>query len=464
MAEFKSDKTRLNFTYKEQTRRGSRSKSTFLEVQTTFNDETGETVVTSTKTGNVLARKSKTGDFELTQDGKDIPNFEGAFANDQNVKAQMSNLTRQGITKTLKEQGKSAGAGNAGNINSVEDLGNENPPKEEADQPEEKAGPTPTNNSATASGQLGGEASYRKSYGNLYYPEDLPDSGMDVLRFVMYRHVANSKLNITGGSGEASLSSFFDLGRVTERFRGKKTLGSVMVPIQGSINSSDSVSWGPNELNAFQAYGASALSAIMGSGLDVGKQLGASLNQLGRDVTGNSEELSQSLTSAIASRIVGGGRILTRATGAVVNPNMELLFNGPSLRNFTFQIRLSPRNAKETQMCKKIIRFFKQGMSVKATSKQLFLQTPNVFQISYGRKGTEVTVDNVNENHEFMNCFKMCALTSCSVDYNPDGSFMTLPDGSMTAYNISMTFSELEPIYDSDYSALDSDQDTMIGY
>ena len=58
----------------------------------------------------------------------------------------------------------------------------------------------------------------------------------------------------------------------------------------------------------------------------------------------------------------------------------------------------------------------------------------------------------------------MCALTSCSVDYNPDGSFMTLPDGSMTAYNISMTFSELEPIYDSDYSALDSDQDTMIGY
>ena len=30
-----------------------------------------------------------------------------------------------------------------------------------------------------------------------------------------------------------------------------------MVPIQGSINSSDSVSWGPNELNVFQAYGAS---------------------------------------------------------------------------------------------------------------------------------------------------------------------------------------------------------------
>ena len=462
MAEFKSDKSRLNFSYKEQTKRGSRSKSTFLEVQTTFNDETGETVVTSTKTGNVLARKSKTGDFELTQDGKDIPNFEGAFANDQNVKAQMSNLTRQGITKTLKEQGKSAGAGNAGNINSVEDLGNENPPKEEADQPEGEAGPTASEPKSFAGG---GEASYRKNYGNLYYPEDLPDSGMDVLRFVMYRHVANSKLNISGSETQTTaLSSYFDLGRATERFRGKKTLGSVMVPIQGSINSNDSVSWGPNELNAFQAYGVSALSGIMKSGGKVIDQIGAAVNQLGSDITGNAGELSESLTSAIASRIVGGNRILTRATGAVVNPNMELLFNGPSLRNFTFQIRLSPRNAQETQMSKKIIRFFKQGMSVKATAKQLFLQTPNVFQISYGRKGAEVTVDNVNESHQFMNCFKMCALTSCSVDYNPDGSFMTLPDGSMAAYNISMTFSELEPIYDSDYSALDNDQDTMIGY
>ena len=457
MAEFKSDKSRLNFTYKKQTKRGGRSQSTFLEVQTTFNDETGETVVTSTKTGNVLAKKSKTGDFELTQDGKDIPNFEGAFANQQIVKAQMNNLTRQGIQKTLKDQGKSTSSGNAGTINEAEGV-----KSEEADQPEEKAGPSEVV-SDSGSG-LGGEASYRKSYGDLFYPEDLPDSGMDILRFVMYRHVANSKLNITGGGGEATLSSFFDLGRATERFRGKKTLGSVMVPIQGSINSTDAVSWGPDSMNAFQAYGASALSGIMGSGTKVIDQLGASLNQLGSDVSGNSEELKQSLTSAIASRIVGGGRILTRATGAVVNPNMELLFNGPSLRNFTFQIRLSPRNAKETQMCKKIVRFFKQGMTVKATSKQLFLQTPNVFQISYGRKGAQVTVDNVNESHQFMNCFKMCALTSCSVDYNPDGSYMTLPDGSMTAYNINMSFSEMEPLYDSDYSALDNDQDTMIGY
>ena len=129
----------------------------------------------------------------------------------------MSNLTRQGITKTLKEQGKSTGAGNAGNINSVEDLGDEEP-----DQPEEKAGPTPTSPTTEFAPGSGGEASYRKNYGNLYYPEDLPDSGMDVLRFVMYRHVANSKLNITGGAGDGSLQSYFDLGRATERFRGKK--------------------------------------------------------------------------------------------------------------------------------------------------------------------------------------------------------------------------------------------------
>ena len=59
-----------------------------------------------------------------------------------------------------------------------------------------------------------------------------------------------------------------------------------------------------------------------------------------------------------------------------------------------------------------------------------------------------------------LNRFKECALTNCSVNYTPDGSYMSYndsnPDGrSMTAYELSLSFNELEPIFDDDYENME---------
>ena len=83
-------------------------------------------------------------------------------------------------------------------------------------------------------------------------------------------------------------------------------------------------------------------------------------------------------------------------------------------------------------------------MSIKETTDNLFLKTPNVFNIRYvfGRTG---------QDHPGLNKIKTCALKSCSVDYNPDNTFMTFEDGTMTAYRITMQFQELLPITESDY-------------
>jgi hypothetical protein len=45
--------------------------------------------------------------------------------------------------------------------------------------------------------------------------------------------------------------------------------------------------------------------------------------------------------------------LLSRASGAILNPNLELLFNGPQLRPFNFTFRLSPREEKEATASKK---------------------------------------------------------------------------------------------------------------
>jgi hypothetical protein len=109
-------------------------------------------------------------------------------------------------------------------------------------------------------------------------------------------------------------------------------------------------------------------------------------------------------------------QILSRTEGAVINPNMELLFNGPSLRPFTFSFKLASRSETESEMIRKIIRFFKQGSAAQKSESNLFLRAPHTFQIQYLHK---------NEDHKFLNKFKECALQSFGVSYTPEGQYAT---------------------------------------
>ena len=68
--------------------------------------------------------------------------------------------------------------------------------------------------------------------------------------------------------------------------------------------------------------------------------------------------------------------------------------------------------------------------------------------------------------HPAINIIKTCALLSMDVQYTPNGTYMTYEDPyrTMQAYQLTMQFGELDPIYDGDYTALDNDDDTVIGY
>ena len=81
-------------------------------------------------------------------------------------------------------------------------------------------------------------------------------------------------------------------------------------------------------------------------------------------------------------------------------------------------------------------------MSAKKAADFLFIKSPHTFFLGY-YKGAEL--------QPYMNRFKECALTNLSVQYAPDGPFATFTDGSMTSYGVSMTFQELEPVFDNDY-------------
>ena len=151
-----------------------------------------------------------------------------------------------------------------------------------------------------------------------------------------------------------------------------------------------------------------------------------------------------------------GGDILSRTTGSVINPNMEMLFQGPAIRPFTFSWKMSPRDYEEAEMVKKIIRMFKQSQAVKRSKSMLFLQSPSTYALRFlTARGKE---------HSFLPKIKECALTGFSMNYTPDGNYQTYENSSMVAYEMQMSFQELEPIYHDEYTALDQDRDESIGF
>ena len=186
-----------------------------------------------------------------------------------------------------------------------------------------------------------------------------------------------------------------------------------------------------------------------------------SLQQAGQtllgDEKGQNEDMRQFIASYFTQQAVGGNSgILARTAGASINNNLELLFQGPTLRGFSFQFRLTPRSAAENKTIKKIIKTFKVSMVPEATESNLFLLSPHVFDITY-----MTTVGGSLRQQPFMNKFKRCAFKDFSVNYSPDGSYMTYKDGGMTAYDLSMTFAELDPVLANDYEGIDKDEEGM---
>ena len=282
------------------------------------------------------------------------------------------------------------------------------------------------------------DANYRRDYDNYYYPKDLETNKQDVIRFSMLRIAGSSiKPNFEAGTQVITRTFINDIK------------GSVTLPVQPSITDNNTVDWSGGTLNAIQAYAAAAGINLIGSNdvADLGTQVGTILGQIAKEITTNGNN-AQALKIFFAQEAVGIQNLLSRTSGAILNPNLELLFNGPSLRPFSFAFRLSPRDESEANQVRQIIRFFKQGMSVKTSSSNIFLQSPNIFRIRYltwdGKKYTE---------HPSINRIKRCALLSCDVDYTPDGTYMTYndPRRTMTSYGMTLRFSELEPIYEDDY-------------
>jgi len=232
--------------------------------------------------------------------------------------------------------------------------------------------------------------------------------------------------------------------------------------MQPNITESNSTSWSEDQMNAIEGAMGTMAAGLIDS---LGDAFTGNWTKAGGKIAGTFDSIAKQIDSVmddpatkpgIIAYFAGqaiGKNIMGRQTGQVINPNMELLFNGPRLRTFNFNFTFTPRFKEEAQIVRKIIRAFKRNMAPQRSTSNLFLLSPRVFKLKYiYNNRAKEDDDGDGSQHPYMDTFKTCALTAFNVDYTPGGSYATYNDGgSMTQYKVTMSFNELSPIYADEY-------------
>ena len=174
--------------------------------------------------------------------------------------------------------------------------------------------------------------------------------------------------------------------------------------------------------------------------------LGNGINVAGSSATEFSSAMATTMM-AKAAGLVGGAdldtdTVLARTGGKVLNPNAEMLFQGPSIRDFAFSFLMVARSEAEGKEIRKIIRFLKLGMAPKFRS-TTYLTNPDIFTLAY-KKG--------EDNLKTVNLFNPggLALTTMNVDYAPNSYWSAYRDSQPVVLKMDLNFTELRPLYQSD--------------
>ena len=270
------------------------------------------------------------------------------------------------------------------------------------------------------------------SGGTLVYPAGLANDSQVCLKIEAIPYSPRDMKNAQGTQiGERSLG---------------KAEATIFLPVPEGASDRNGVRFSQENLNPLEV----ALAKLAMQGIEKGAEgIGDAAESIVSEIQGDTETYKGAVASILAGSAAGIGNQLLTRQGRILNPNTELLFQGPELRQFSFRYILSPRSSGEAQTVRGIVRTLKQFMAVKkgGEGNSLFLQSPHIFKLTYVESQTGDTPNN------FLNMFKPCALTALSTNYAPNQTFMTFEDGTPVQYELNMSFQELVPIYQGDYTS-----------
>ena len=287
--------------------------------------------------------------------------------------------------------------------------------------------------------------------GSLRYPKD---AGMakesDYVLFEFYKYQPPFQgINKSAATSSSTALAAYNQSATDEKFYKKTSRQSVILYMPEDISTGYKANWSGK---AFSNIGRDAL-ATAGSG-DIMEGL-ANLGNLGSTALGQlipniGNKVIESAIGKITGEQIGANEIFSSTRGVILNPNVELLFGGIDLRNFSLNYKLVPRNDTEAGIIKQIVDTFRKAMlpnfadgdeltfSGAENIQNNFIKVPNVCKVSFMKGGGR---------NEFVPQYKMCAITQVDVNYTPDGTYATYGDGHMVAIELSLAFQETKLIF-----------------
>lgn len=282
---------------------------------------------------------------------------------------------------------------------------------------------------------------------NVYrYPYDILDETTDYLLIECLEYKASGSVSDFIGANSAQTT----LKKAQQKF-------SIVLPVPDNIATGNKVGWGDFRLSnvggalanaAGNAMNVAAEANIVETFREAGTTLYDNVKAAGT-LGGNSSlisyikgRVSAEVVNSLTGSNISANQLIAKQSGQIVNQNLELLFAGVTLRDFGFAWNLTARDQKESIEILEFIRKLKRAQSPKRAQDTGFLQSPDVFRLSY-RTGART--------HDYLNAFKICALQSIGVNYTGSGVHMTYPDGAPVHQVLNLSFKELEPIYAEDY-------------
>ena len=301
------------------------------------------------------------------------------------------------------------------------------------------------------------------------YPQDM-DVNQDHFKIMKYNYQRRDVNASKPRRNETQVETLSD-GTQVERtvsvagdsVVGSKLMGSVLLPMP-KVTDVNGVEWGKSELTISGLAAIGAVDIATQQGKFAGKseeekQRDANIKKELTDLRGispsgsSAKNFASATYTQIVSKLAGfafgtdldADTYLARSGGRVLNPNAEMLFQGPVIRDFSFSFLMIARSQKEGDEIRKIIRFLKLGMAPKFIN-TTFIINPDIFMFQYKSGGGQNDVlDTVNRFNP-----GGLALTTMAVDYAPNGYWSAYRDSQPVAVKMDLSFTELRPIYEQD--------------
>ena len=323
------------------------------------------------------------------------------------------------------------------------------------------------------------------------YPSDAIDSQTDYVFFQFGKYKAPfsrevkelAKIKAEKGDGSYNKNDAAEAGKVMFSNANRSGIdayndsvnvleqkgASIMLPIPQDVGHEVAQQWQGKQWSATGR----AATAALGAG-----QLSDAKNMLS-DVAGWGTAIQNSLTQMALNTLPGvGGNIsfndLSGSTrGIVINPNAELMYDSPEMREIGMVFKMVPRTPDESKIIRRICQAFRQhsmptygGADTQTKMDELndgFFDSKNAnkdaekkgTKLDFGAMNNFIRVPDLckftfmhgNKIHPYLVQFKPCAISKVEVTYTPDGTYSTYSDGAPTAVELRINFMETKVVF-----------------